>query len=175
MGSRRPIWLVALGCIVVLAALVPAASGQDWLQGRYDAVNSAFSPSALTATPQLLWTFAGKSQGIRLHPDSGSAVHAGVLFTSADKNPTNIEGNAWSEFYAFDATTGQKLWTYDPNVLGAKHDGLVAVDVDVAAVLFRNHSQQGPRSVPGARAGVNRARRVWRAAHGSSRLSTSGG
>jgi outer membrane protein assembly factor BamB len=136
VGSRRPIRLVALGCVVVLAALAPAASGQDWLQGRYDAVNSAFSPSALPAAPQLLWTFSGKSQGVRLHPDSGSAVHAGVLFTSADKNPTNIEGNAWSEFYAFNAATGHKLWTYDPNVLGAKHDGLVAVDVDRGLVIY---------------------------------------
>ena len=47
-----------------------------------------------------------------------------MLFTSADKNPTDIEGNAWSEFYAFNAATGHKLWTYDPNVFGAKHDGL---------------------------------------------------
>jgi len=141
MRSQRTIWLVALGCVAAVAALAPAASGQDWLQGRYDAINSAFSPSTLPAAPQLLWTFSGKSQleKVRLHPDSASAVHNGVLFTSADKNPTKIEGNAWSEFYAFNAVTGKKLWTYDPQVLGAKHDGLVAVDVDRQLVIYPAH------------------------------------
>jgi outer membrane protein assembly factor BamB len=146
MKADRVTWLIVVGCLAVLAVLAPPAStqntdtGQDWLQGRRDAVNSGFSPSSLSAAPRLLWTFSGKSkEKVVLHPDSGSAVHAGVLFTSADKNPTGIDGNSWAEFYAFDAATGQKLWTYDPQVPGAKHDGLVAVDVDRALVIYPAH------------------------------------
>lgn len=78
-------------------------------------------------------------EGATLHPDSGSAIYNGVLFTSADKNPSNVEGNSQSDFYAFNALTGQVLWTYFPNQLGAKHDGLVAVDVDRRLVLYPAH------------------------------------
>jgi outer membrane protein assembly factor BamB len=139
-------WLIgcaALAVVTTLAFAGPALSidtGVDWLQGRHDETNTGLSPSALPASPQLLWTFSGKSkENVRLHPDSGSAIHGSVLFTSADKNVSGIQGESQSEFYAFDVATGQKLWTYDPQTPGAKHDGLVAVDVDRSLVIYPAH------------------------------------
>jgi outer membrane protein assembly factor BamB len=133
-------WLIGLGCFVALAALPSAASSQDWLQGYADATNSGFSSSAMTATPRLVWGLVVKDPDrSTLHPNSGSAVHNGVLFTSADKNPLKIPGAGWSEFLAIDANTGQRLWTFDPQVPGAIHDGLVAVDVARSQVIYPAH------------------------------------
>lgn len=136
---------IVVGCAVAFVVLAPYTTAQidpakNWLQGRYDALNTGFSPTTLPSKPRLLWKFSGTSpEGATLHPDSGSAIYNGVLFTSADKNPSNVEGNSQSDFYAFNALTGQVLWTYFPNQLGAKHDGLVAVDVDRGLVLYPAH------------------------------------
>jgi outer membrane protein assembly factor BamB len=132
--------LVGIGCFAALTALPSAASSQDWLQGYADAANSGYSSSAMTATPRLVWGIAMKdADGTRLHPNSGSAIHNGVLFTSADKNPLKKPGSGWSEFFAIDTRTGRRLWTFDPHLLGAVHDGLVAVDVARSQVIYPAH------------------------------------
>jgi len=144
--TRKTRWMTALACLSLLGATAPPAfpdsvsGGQDWLQGYEDASNSGFSSATMTATPQVLWGFkADSKKGARIHPNSGSAIHNGVIFTSGDQNPTHILGNAWSEFYGIDAETGQRLWTYDPQTYGALHDGLVAVDVDRSLVMYPAH------------------------------------
>ena len=133
-------WLVALGCLITLAALPPTASSQDWLQGYADATNSGFSPWPMTATPRVVWGITVKDKDrTTLHPNSGSAIHNGVLFTSADKNPLKLPGFGWSEFFAIETGTGQRLWTFDPQVFGAVHDGLVSVDVARSLVIYPAH------------------------------------
>jgi outer membrane protein assembly factor BamB len=144
--KRHSRWLIGLGCLAALGTLTTTSGAQqvgtglDWLQGYQDATSSGFSATAISASPRLLWGFSAKSKdGFRVHPNSGSAIYNGVLFTSGDKNPLDRPGKGWSEFYAIDVETGESLWTFDPKRHGAVHDGLVAVDVARSLVLYPAH------------------------------------
>lgn len=96
----------------LFAADVQNGSSGDWPMHGHDAAETRFSP--LTQINRdtvgrlgLAWAYAtGDTRGMEATP----IVIDGVMYVST----------AWSRVVALDATTGQRLWQFDPQVDGAK-------------------------------------------------------
>ena len=97
--------LVACNKGVDGSAIAKAAPG-EWLAHGRDYMEQRFSPlEKITAANVkdlgLAWHYDfGDRQGLEATP----IVHAGVMYVTTD----------FSEVWAFDARTGKKLWSFDP-------------------------------------------------------------
>ena len=87
-----------------------AKTGKDWPTHGFDYAETRFSPlSQISANNVeklgLAWSYnLGSERGVEATP----LVVDGVMYVTA----------SWSIVHALDATTGKKLWTYDPEVPG---------------------------------------------------------
>lgn len=101
---------ISCPCVVVAAVDGDAitAPGDEWLNYGRDYSEQRFSPLQQVNTDNverlgLAWSFSFPSQRVM---EATPLVHEGVLYTSS----------AWSRVYALDATNGNLLWEYDPDV-----------------------------------------------------------
>ncbi len=92
----------------VTDALIAAAAPDEWLSHGRDYGEQRFSPLTQINAENvselgLAWSYDfDTARGQEATP----LVHDGVLYTTS----------AWSKVYAFDAATGELLWSYDPEV-----------------------------------------------------------
>ena len=102
--------LLGLGCLVL--STTSFAAGGEWRTHGYDDAGTRFSPLT-QITPDnakelgLVWSYDLKSsRGVEATP----IVVDGVMYVTAP----------WSVVHAVDVRSGERLWTYDPEVPRAK-------------------------------------------------------